>query len=402
MSYLSTISVPCNGIENGYTLYNVDAPYVQMYEGDATEPMAEIRCKLNVNSDGWEIPVWNFNLKPSTTYRFVLAADQSKLWEPGERVSFVKVEDTSNPELVLTYSTPAELEKAPVFTFGQALPADGESLVSVETVNVPIAPYEIETISYLPTLIAENPEAQFMQDGELLKSVPLTLNFEEDNEANQAFLSAVVDEVMVKGHTYSLVIPAGIIGPEVGPTLTEAQASSFRNAVKNEEMAITFNGATPTEATVTYLIGETGSMSTIVKIGETVTVNVAGSDDWKVKELLFNGEPVETEGDEYVTPTITADATIAVTYEFAHEIDFDYTTAVGEIEECPYTLSSNAGHLVISGLNEGDAITIYSVGGMKVADLPAVPATMHEASIALPEGQVYIVMINNTTIKWQH
>ncbi|MDE5790645.1 MAG: hypothetical protein K2H96_05395 [Muribaculaceae bacterium] len=401
VSYLTSITVPVNADDN-LELGRAKAPKAYFYEGNSSDALETITCEMNGENDGWIIPVWYFDMQPSSTYRIVVPADQYHLWYRNDAGNFVEAKDTSNPELVLTYTTPAELEKAPVFTFSQTVPGEGETLASVETVKVPVAPYEIETISYLPTLIAEHPEAQFMQDGELLKSVPLTLNFEEDNEANQAFLSAVVDEVMVKGHSYSLVIPAGIIGPEVGPTMTEAQASSFRNAVKNEEMTITFNGSTPTEAMVTYYIGETGSMSTIVKIGETVTVNVAGSEDWKVKDLLFNGEPVEAEGDEYVTSAITADATIAVTYEYAHEIDFDYTTGVGEIEDCPYALSSNAGHLVISGLNEGDAITIYTIGGMKVADLPAVPAKMHEASISLPEGKVYIMMINGVSIKYKH
>ncbi|MDE6083965.1 MAG: hypothetical protein K2G11_05715, partial [Muribaculaceae bacterium] len=75
---------------------------------------------------------------------------------------------------------------------------------------------------------------------------------------------------------------------------------------------------------------------------------------------------------------------------------------VGNIEDCPYSLLKDGSHLVISGLNGGEQIAIYTVGGMKIASLDTVPADMHEASIVLPEGQIYIVMINQTSIKWKH
>lgn len=403
VSYLSIISVPCNGIENGYTLYNVDTPYVQMYEGDATEPMAEIRCTLNATSSGWEIPVWNFSLKPSTTYRFVLAADQSKLWEPGERVAYVKVEDTSNPELILTYTTPSEPQEAPYITLGESSPSDGDIISSIEQLTVSIDSFDFETINYLPTLLVENPEAKFMQDGELIKTAPIALEFvESGGQDGQGVLKMEINETLLKGHNYEVVIPEGIIGPSVGPTMTAEQRESFQNAVKNKERVFSFIGKTPTEATVTYFIGEVGSMSTIVKIGETVTVNVAGSEDWKVKELFYNREEVEFEGSEYVTPEITEDATIAVTYEYAKEIDFDFETGVGSVENCPYTLSNDSSHIIISGLNPDDKIAIYTLGGMQVGETLTVPADMSTASISLPENQVYIILINGVSIKWLH
>lgn len=400
VSYLSTISVPCNGIENGYTLYNVDMPYVRMYEGDATEPMAEIRCTLNTSSSGWEIPVWNFSLKPSTTYRFVLAADQSKLWEPGERTAYVKVEDTSNPELILTYTTPATLEEAPSMTLGESTPSDADTVSFIDQLTVSIDSFDFETVNYLPTLIVENPEAKFMQDGELIKSAPIALEFIQGGGPDgQGVLKMEINETLLKGHNYEVVIPEGIIGPSVGTTMKDEQRESFQNAVKNKERVYSFYGNSSTEATVTYFIGEVGSMATLVKLGETLTVNVAGTEDWKVKELLYNGEEVELEGSEYVTPEITGDATIAVTYEFAKQIDFDYSTGMGDLTDSPYGIVTEGSHVIISGLTGGDNITVYTTGGMMVATLPTVPSDVDKVSISLTQGQVYIILINNTSLK---
>ncbi|MBD5387596.1 hypothetical protein HDR70_06910, partial [bacterium] len=96
------------------------------------------------------------------------------------------------------------------------------------------------------------------------------------------------------------------------------------------------------------------------------------------------------------------DAKLDATYAYAGDVDYDFTTGIGSVSGCSYELRKDGSHLVISGLKEGDMITIYTAGGMKVADLPSVPSDMQEASIALRENQVYIILINGTSIKYRH
>ncbi len=77
-------------------------------------------------------------------------------------------------------------------------------------------------------------------------------------------------------------------------------------------------------------------------------------------------------------------------------------TGLGEVEESAYALTKDGANVIISGLKGGDVVTVYTAGGMKVAELGEVSAGMKNASVNLPEGQLYIVLINGTAIKYRH
>lgn len=139
--------------------------------------------------------------------------------------------------------------------------------------------------------------------------------------------------------------------------------------------------------------------------GQESVLDLKAGNDWKIDTLTLNGDDVTSEVDEnglYTLPALNEDAKLDAIYAYAHEINYDYETGVGNIENLPYAVSKDGGHVIISGLNGGENIAIYTVGGMKVAELPEVPADMAKASIALPEDQVYIILINGTSIKFKH
>lgn len=199
------------------------------------------------------------------------------------------------------------------------------------------------------------------------------------------------------GKSYDVVLPEGSVYAANG-------------IVNNPEIKSTINAmpeapAAPEFISIALNIDEYASATYRMVKGEESVIDLKGGNDWKLESLALNGEDVTSEVAEnglYTLPALNEDAKLDATYAYAHEINYDYETGVGNIQDLPYSLSKDGSHVVISGLKGGENIAIYTVGGMKIASLDTVPADMNEAKIALPEGQVYIMLINGTSIKFKH
>ncbi|MDE6410100.1 MAG: hypothetical protein K2K81_07660 [Muribaculaceae bacterium] len=199
------------------------------------------------------------------------------------------------------------------------------------------------------------------------------------------------------GKSYDVVLPEGSVFATNGIVNNPEIKSAITAMPEAPEV--------PEFISVALNIDEYASATYRMVKGQESVLGLKAGNDWKLDKLTLNGEDVTAEVAEnglYTLPALNEDAKLDATYAYAHAIDYDYETGVGNIEDIPYSLSKDGSHVIISGLNGGEQIAIYTIGGMKIADLPTVPAEMHEASIALPEGQVYIVMINTTTFKWKH
>ncbi|MDE6083791.1 MAG: hypothetical protein K2G11_04830 [Muribaculaceae bacterium] len=199
------------------------------------------------------------------------------------------------------------------------------------------------------------------------------------------------------GKTYDVVLPEGSVYAANG-IVNNPEIKSALTAMPEQEAA-------PEFISVKLNIDEYATATYRMVKGEESVVDLKAGDDWKLESLSLNGDDVTSEVSEqglYTLPALNEDATLDATYTYAHDITYDYTTGVGNIEDCPYSLLKDGSHLVISGLNGGDMIAIYTAGGMMITELPSVPAEMDKASIDLANGQVYIVRINNVSIKWKH
>ena len=199
------------------------------------------------------------------------------------------------------------------------------------------------------------------------------------------------------GKTYDVVLPEGSVYAANG-IVNNPEIKSAITAMPEQEAA-------PEFISVKLNIDEYATATYRMVKGEESVVDLKAGDDWKLESLSLNGDDVTSEVSEqglYTLPALNEDATLDATYAYAHDITYDYETGVGNIEDSPYALRKDGSHLIISGLNGGEHIAIYTLGGMNVAELPSVPAEMGKASINLPEGQVYIVVINGISIKWKH
>ncbi|MBD5292826.1 MAG: hypothetical protein HDS23_06225 [Bacteroides sp.] len=199
------------------------------------------------------------------------------------------------------------------------------------------------------------------------------------------------------GKTYDVVLPEGSVYAANG-IVNNPEIKSAITAMPEQEAA-------PEFISVKLNIDEYATATYRMVKGEESVVDLKAGDDWKLESLSLNGDDVTSEVSElglYTLPALNEDATLDATYAYAHDITYDYETGVGNIEDCHFGIRKDGSHVIISGLNGGENIAIYTVGGMRIASLDAVPADMHEASLALPEGQVYIILINGTSIKWKH
>ena len=150
-------------------------------------------------------------------------------------------------------------------------------------------------------------------------------------------------------------------------------------------------------ACVTYSLGEIGKLSTFVKIGESVSLDTKGTEDWEVSEILVNGTPFDFEGD-VLTVQITEDTDIRFVYQYAHKISYDFTSGTTTPSDSPYNISNDDEKILIRGLNGHESISIYTVNGMLMINIPVIPEDTDMAAFTLESG-VYIILINDISFK---
>lgn len=152
--------------------------------------------------------------------------------------------------------------------------------------------------------------------------------------------------------------------------------------------------------TINFSIGGYAGLGYKTVKNEEATVLIEGSDYWELDKLYLNGENVTEDVDFFGSYTIPASAlaknvTLEAEFTFNHEINFDFTTGIDNVEGCKYTVSTNADGITIDGVSVGDQIKVFSTNGMLLAEREA---TNEKVTISVPNG-TYIVLINNVAIK---
>ena len=334
------------------------------------------------------IPVWNFTLEPSAQYRVVLPKDQHKLWSLTDTGAWREVADTSNPELVLTYTTPAELEKPVKISLSGSTPTNMEACERIDNVVLNLTRYEFEGNTYDIYLANENPMAIF-SDGTTETSIPVSFK--------NGSLSAIVavNRPLDAGKEYTLKIPANTFIPNVNENLAAVAG--------NDEILITVTGkAVPaTEyVTVTYTIEGVSAMRHEVEKGKAVSFTLTPADELWTVGNVENATLDEGSG-KYVTAPLEADHEVKASFALVNPVEFDFTTEVDEIEgELAHSIYSDGNNLVVNGVKGGDRIRVYTTAGALMAD-KTVPEGMDTASISLDHG-VYIVAVNAHVYKARH
>lgn len=459
LSWISEIRVPFN-FETGYNLGHAQAT-MKLYEGSMESTPIELKCDGS-SLDNLVITPYKFDLKPSTTYYVVLDAGQIF---PAENNDWRKtLKDTTNPEVVLTYMTPEVLE-SPNKVSVDVIPAPGADNARLDMVTLNIADYEFENSSYSVKLASENPVAIF-NDGTNDTQLPLTFNANEKKatctvnrplEAGKTYtLKVPAGTFAPNAHANLAAVAANdeLVYTYTGKAAPVAEFVSLSYTVDGEVTlktmvekgkpvtvavtvpegrqieSVTLDGTPlsgvmdvytipalaedagvlvtlvplvepdPVYHNVTLSLDNAAAQTSAVEEGKTVSFKLTPVDDLWTVESVENATLDEASG-MYVTEPVTADTEVKATFALVNPVDFNFTTEVEEVPAgCAYSVRSEREMLIIEGVTAGDNIRIYTTGGTLIAD-KTVPADMSVAAMNLASG-IYIVAINNTTLKIRH
>ena len=164
-----------------------------------------------------------------------------------------------------------------------------------------------------------------------------------------------------------------------------------------EPASILYNVVTvnkPAVEMVTLSIKQVGSgtiVQSVVK-GDTFSFRIIPQEGWNIHSLTFNGVDYTSqinESNSFVTPQIDRDAVISIAYE-----DGESGIASARIEKARVLGTPNG--ISISGLSQGEDVSIYDMGGRQVFYSHSVGK---DIVVPLPVDAVYVVKIGSQTIK---
>lgn len=376
ISYLTRITVPIK-TDGELELGRARAPKAYLYEGEGNEPKRTVTCVMGEDGNSWVIPVWDFDLTASNSYRVVMPADQYHLWTTNASGNLVEVKDTSNPELVLTYTTPEILEMPAKVSIESTIPGDSAECERLDDVILHLAPYEFDLTTYMVYASSETPMAVF-SDGTTQTNVLIAFT----NGMESASIS--INRPLESGKEYTLTIPANTFVPNANENLAAVAG--------NEEKVLTFTGVNKSSYPINCNFGDAFTITNIVNQGESATLKLSPEEDWTIDEVTVNDEAATVEDNILVIPDVNEEMNVYVTYKYAGEISFDYETGVDNVmAECPYGISLEPGYVIISDVEIGASIDVYNTVGMLMANSKATQSTM---KLNVNPGIVVIVIRN--------
>lgn len=137
---------------------------------------------------------------------------------------------------------------------------------------------------------------------------------------------------------------------------------------------------------------ENGYLKQFVQRGANIKFALVPAEGWKINSVVYNGYDVTSElnnDNEYTTPAINADAILSVSFESTQ-------SAVSSARISYARVYGYNGEIVISGIERGDAISVYDEGGKIIAQTVA---NGNEQRIAIPAKGIYIVKTGEKTVK---
>lgn len=401
INYLKDVELRFN-MPSGYSVTSTKST-LSLYKDGGTEPIGTYALSpTGVYTAAASIN--NYQLEAGSTYKVIVPAGSIKPYKS----STESLQDTSNPEIVLTYTTPAVLEALPrtacqtasastdgkitvvipSFTFEEETtfvrPNTGNSAVT----NVYDAGQE-KTRTYVTLPILEVVNGEDVDKGTVkLEYNPAPTGAEE----NYTSLEGTPDFSLYAGHTYKVAIPEGVLYPYT-------YEGEFKNSIFwNLADTLSFQGVKA--ETVSLSVSTAGiTLAAPAAKGEAATLAITPDEGWTVKTLTFNGEDAlgSYADGKYTTPKLTEDASVAVELEYtgyAYEEE-DVTTGIITAGDTGYSVQVAEGTVTVKGLKAGDTVKAYTLGGALVG---SEEAQLNTAKLTLPAG-TYIVKVNAVAFK---
>lgn len=382
VEHLGAVAFTCSGYEYNGATYGIayvergaDVLPASVYE--VTDEGEKEICRFRFSKLALDdlVAQINTDLYEGKTYRIVIPAKTFKVDNSNFLGRYV-----FNEELSVTLTGKKSTESASEFTSGIV---EGQKLSHVGVVSFYTAG-DVKAI--------DNAKLEIRNGEETVASAPVRVAKEEGYTHVYADFSGKGHKPFAteKGVTYAAVLPQGSL------------AETANENLLNKEYSVPFTGmaSDPVYHNVTLSLDNAAAQTSAVEEGKTVSFQLTPVDDlWKV-ESVENATLDEASG-MYVTEPVNADLEVKATFALVNPVDFNFTTGVGEVPAgCAYSVRSEGEMLIIEGVTAGDNIRIYTTGGTLIAD-KTVPADMSVAAMNLASG-IYIVAINNTTLKIRH
>ena len=143
-------------------------------------------------------------------------------------------------------------------------------------------------------------------------------------------------------------------------------------------------------ANLTVQQGTTGYTRQAIKAGETYTIYIGSFGDNRVNAVTFNGVDVTEEivNGNYTTPEITGESVLCISYEMPSSVP---SLKLNDVKVMGYD-----GEITISNIDTPSDISIYSVDGKTVDNIPS---ALGSARISVTPNQLYMVKVGNRTYK---
>ena len=229
--------------------------------------------------------------------------------------------------------------------------------------------------------------------GEVAEIVPANdLTYEGSYTVNSYTLFYVVD-----GDIYEKVSAnyGEAITPMAEPTKEGYAFSGWSEMpetmpAKDITVTGTFTRLSPVYLTIQQ--ADNGRIKHIMYEGTVVRYQIEAVEGWTINTVTFNGEDITeklAEGNIFTTPEMYEDAVLNISYE---KID----DSIENTRANAVKVRGHNGIISISGAAEGEAITIYTLDGVMVANATA---TTEITTIEVPTQQVYIVKVADKVVK---
>ena len=143
-------------------------------------------------------------------------------------------------------------------------------------------------------------------------------------------------------------------------------------------------------ANLTVQQGTTGYTRQAIKAGETYTIYIGSFGENRVNAVTFNGVDVTEEivNGNYTTPEITGESVLCISYEMPSSVP---SLKLNDVKVMGYD-----GEITISNIDAPSDISIYSVDGKTVDNIPS---ALGSARISVTPNQLYVVKVGNRTYK---
>ena len=182
------------------------------------------------------------------------------------------------------------------------------------------------------------------------------------------------------GAKYTLILPEGLIYNAGDPS------------IKNEEIRINITGVekAPVKPDYVNFTVEVNGIATVeqqaVK-GETVTVTLTPTDDWKIESVAG----AKQSGNSLTTPALTSDTTVKVELAYDGAWAKEVSTNVYEIETENIRIFKDGDHIIVEGAKPDQTICVYNIAGLLVNTANSADG-MDRVILTVSQNQEYYIV----------